>query len=60
MASPVVRGATHAGSWYNEDKDALNAELDAWLNEVPNTIEGVGTLPVKGARLIIAPWVVSH
>jgi predicted class III extradiol MEMO1 family dioxygenase len=48
------RIASHAGSWYTEDPKALSAELDRFLERVPNTIEA-HPIPVPGARVIIAP-----
>lgn len=55
---PTERRATHAGSWYTDSKAILDRQLDEWLNAVPDEIEGVGKLPVPGARVIIAPYVV--
>ncbi|KAL4783132.1 MEMO1 family [Aspergillus varians] len=49
------RAATHSGSWYSDDRRALTYQLDQWLAQVPDTIEGLGSLPVPGARIIIAP-----
>ena len=49
------RSATHAGSWYTDSPDALSAQLKQWLEQVPDNIDGVGQLPVPGARTIIAP-----
>ncbi|PGH28086.1 AmmeMemoRadiSam system protein B [Polytolypa hystricis UAMH7299] len=49
------REATHAGSWYSDDGPTLSHQLDRWLDQVPDEIEGVGKLPVSGARIIIAP-----
>lgn len=58
------REATHAGSWYSENKRELSSQLDGWLEAVPSQTECIGTLsskkdPVKiphpGARAIIAP-----
>ncbi|KAL5341233.1 MEMO1 family [Aspergillus crustosus] len=50
-----TRAASHSGSWYSDDRRALTNELDQWLAQVPGTIEGLGSLPVPGARIIIAP-----
>ncbi|KAL4936416.1 hypothetical protein BDV06DRAFT_205109 [Aspergillus oleicola] len=49
------RAASHSGSWYSNDPRALTRQLDQWLAQVPDTIEGLGSLPVPGARIIIAP-----
>ncbi|KAM5456773.1 hypothetical protein MaudCBS49596_001014 [Microsporum audouinii] len=50
-----VRRPSHAGSWYSDDGATLQAQIDKWLDLVPNELEGVGSLPVPGARVIIAP-----
>ncbi|GAQ38941.1 hypothetical protein AtubIFM56815_007502 [Aspergillus tubingensis] len=50
-----AREDSHAGSWYSDDKSTLSYQLDHWLQEVPDEIEGIGKLPVPGARMIIAP-----
>ncbi|KAF2877138.1 MEMO1 family [Massariosphaeria phaeospora] len=59
-----TRAASHAGSWYSDDKQTLSDELDAWLAEVPDSVQGIGQLsatespysyPVPDARAIIAP-----
>ncbi|EKD17169.1 uncharacterized protein L3040_005391 [Drepanopeziza brunnea f. sp. 'multigermtubi'] len=49
-----TRSASHAGSWYSSGKDKLSNELDQWLAQVPDSIDGT-QLPVAGARVIIAP-----
>ncbi|RAH75143.1 protein MEMO1 [Aspergillus aculeatinus CBS 121060] len=49
------REATHAGSWYSDSQHTLTRQLDQWLAQVPNEIPGIGSLPVPGARIIIAP-----
>lgn len=51
------REASHAGSWYADDRQYLTRQLDHWLAQVPNEIEGIGSLPVPGARFVIAPYV---
>lgn len=51
------REASHAGSWYSDSKRTLTRQLDDWLAQVPDEIEGIGSLPVPGARIIIAPYV---
>ncbi|KAJ5174949.1 UPF0103/Mediator of ErbB2-driven cell motility (Memo-related) [Penicillium canariense] len=49
------RQASHAGSWYSDNPRALTRQLDDWLAEVPESMDQVGSLPVPGARVIIAP-----
>ncbi|OJJ46946.1 hypothetical protein ASPZODRAFT_15635 [Penicilliopsis zonata CBS 506.65] len=49
------REASHAGSWYSDSPRTLSRQLDAWLAQVPSEVEGIGQLPVPGARVIIAP-----
>ncbi|KAL4891792.1 MEMO1 family [Aspergillus ambiguus] len=49
------RDASHAGSWYSDNQRTLARQLDQWLAQVPDHIEGVGSLPIPGARVIIAP-----
>ncbi|OCK89895.1 UPF0103-domain-containing protein [Cenococcum geophilum 1.58] len=58
------RDASHAGSWYSSRKSELSAQLDQWLDQVPDTTKCIGTesskqapaqLPSSGARAIIAP-----
>lgn len=53
--SMVTRSASHAGSWYSDSKAVLAGQLQQWLDQVPGSIDGVGQLPAKGARVIIAP-----
>lgn len=55
----VKRKASHAGSWYTDNGPSLSRELDGWLSNVPDNIDGIGTIPKQGARLIIAPWVLQ-
>lgn len=50
-----IRRHTHAGSWYSDHGPTLEAQLDQWLDLVPGKLEGLGKLPVPGARVIIAP-----
>jgi predicted class III extradiol MEMO1 family dioxygenase len=54
------REATHANSWYSGSARTLTRELDAWLAQVPESLDKVGSLPVPGARVIIAPYVYSQ
>ncbi|KAL4968176.1 protein MEMO1 [Aspergillus stella-maris] len=49
------RAASHSGSWYSDDPRGLTRQLDQWLAQVPDSIEGLGSLPVPGARIVIAP-----
>ncbi|KAK4472444.1 hypothetical protein MN116_003697 [Schistosoma mekongi] len=44
---PVVRRASHAGSWYSGDRARLNKQLQDWLSEV--------TVTRQPARAIISP-----
>ncbi|KAI9150968.1 hypothetical protein H9P43_009583 [Blastocladiella emersonii ATCC 22665] len=65
---PVVRTATHAGSWYLNDEDQLDAQLTAWLTDVrsastfPHPSCAPATpatnppaLPMSGTRVLVAP-----
>ncbi|GME75391.1 unnamed protein product [Ambrosiozyma monospora] len=45
--TPLVRAATHAGSWYTGSQSRLNSQLDAFLSKAPPT--------VPGARVVIGP-----
>ncbi|KAL1707359.1 MEMO1 family [Schizophyllum commune] len=47
-----VRAASHAGSWYTNDGDELNEQLDAWLAAVEPTED---PYPIKGSKAVIAP-----
>jgi predicted class III extradiol MEMO1 family dioxygenase len=49
-----IRAAGKAGSWYEASPNQLGSELDEYLSDVPETIEG-SSLPIPGARIIIAP-----
>ena len=51
------REASHAGSWYSDSTRTLTRQLDDWLAQVPDSMDNVGSLPVPGARVIIAPYV---
>lgn len=53
------REASHAGSWYSDSTRTLTRQLDDWLAQVPDSMENVESLPVPGARMIIAPYVSS-
>lgn len=50
-----TRKAYHAGSWYSDDQAELTSQLDSWMKAVPDHIDGLGALPIPGARIIIAP-----
>ncbi|KAL4878369.1 MEMO1 family [Aspergillus karnatakaensis] len=50
-----TRAASHSGSWYSDDRRVLTNQLDQWLAQVPDNIERLGSLPIPGARIIIAP-----
>ncbi|KAK9449838.1 memo-like protein-domain-containing protein [Limtongia smithiae] len=54
-ARAVRRRATHAGSWYLSDRAELDAQLTAFLGNVPGVLAEHGPLPVPDARIIIAP-----
>lgn len=49
-----VRIASHAGSWYVAEPDGLERDLERYLDAVPEQIND-SHLPIKGARVIIAP-----
>jgi predicted class III extradiol MEMO1 family dioxygenase len=49
-----TRPPAKAGSWYVRDPADLEEELDGYLADVSDTING-SSLPVPGARIIIAP-----
>ncbi|KAG9103936.1 hypothetical protein FRC06_006881 [Ceratobasidium sp. 370] len=50
-----IRRATHAGSWYTEDTDTLDGELDGWLALVKGgALEGFNP-PILGCKAVIAP-----
>ena len=59
-----TREASHAGSWYSSSKSQLSTQLDGWLDKVNTPVQPIGqvssqeslsSLPVPGARMIIAP-----
>lgn len=63
----ILREATHAGSWYTDSQSQLNSHMDGWLDAVKPPVkcigpksegEMVGEVPVPGARVIIAPYVI--
>ena len=56
-SSMPSREATHAGSWYSGSRVSLTRQLDQWLAQVPDGIEGLGSFPISGARFVIAPYV---
>ncbi|KAI1774583.1 UPF0103-domain-containing protein [Hypoxylon cercidicola] len=49
-----TREASHAYSWYEGDPDTLSSQLDSFLSDVPDSINGSG-LPIPGAKVVIAP-----
>lgn len=58
------RQASHAGSWYSDNKQKLSDQLDSFLADVPASTTPIGTvsaqsgdvsIPTQGARAIIAP-----
>ncbi|KAG8728860.1 hypothetical protein FRC12_021433, partial [Ceratobasidium sp. 428] len=50
-----IRRATHAGSWYTDDSDTLDSELDGWLALVQGgALEGYHP-PISGCKAVIAP-----
>lgn len=53
------RTALHAGSWYSNSAKTLAGQLDNWLSQVPETMDHIDSLPVPGARIIIAPYAAS-
>lgn len=54
------REASHSGSWYSDSATTLKRQLDQWLGQVPDQIDGIGQLPVPGARVVIAPYVLIN
>jgi predicted class III extradiol MEMO1 family dioxygenase len=59
-----TREPSHAGSWYSSSKSQLSTQLDGWLDKVNTPVQPIGqvssqesltSLPVPGARVIIAP-----
>jgi len=62
------RQASHAGSWYSDDREELSQQLDQWLEKVPKSAACIGVLsksgshaqfPTPGSRVIIAPYAES-
>jgi len=58
MSYRGTREASHAGSWYTDDPTALSKELDGYLAKVADKIHD-SELPIPGARIIIAPYVLT-
>ncbi|KAI9032304.1 cell motility mediator [Hyaloraphidium curvatum] len=56
---PVVRRASHAGSWYTRSGTKLRQELQGWLDQVPKEVPdkdgGLLSLPSSRVRAVIAP-----
>lgn len=50
--SRTLRKASHAGDWYTDNGQQLDAELSAWLKDVE---PANGLFPVEGCKAIIAP-----
>ncbi|GAA5862490.1 hypothetical protein JCM3774_002534 [Rhodotorula dairenensis] len=53
----VTRAASHAGSWYTDDKARLDAQLATWLEATANPQHGepLKQAPIQGCKAIIAP-----
>lgn len=60
FASIMKRKASHAGSWYTEKKDALNAELDHWLKRVPGTVKDASGRKINLASIASRIAIVPH
>ena len=58
MSADRARPASHADSWYKGDPTMLSDELEENLDEVPKSLHD-SDLPIPGARVIIAPYVLS-
>ncbi|KAJ3275560.1 hypothetical protein HK104_003868 [Borealophlyctis nickersoniae] len=58
--APIVRDASHAGSWYTKAGPRLSTELDNWLKSVPTTPEegslASAPIPMRNVRAVIAPY----
>ncbi|KAL2754930.1 hypothetical protein ACRALDRAFT_1077117 [Sodiomyces alcalophilus JCM 7366] len=54
MSSSEVRKPGKQGSWYSGDANKLADQLEEFLEDVPNQIDGSG-VPIPRARVIIAP-----
>jgi predicted class III extradiol MEMO1 family dioxygenase len=54
-----TRTAGKADSWYEGDAEVLSDQLDDFLSKVPTSINDTH-LPISGAKVIIAPYVVIH
>ncbi|KAL8714519.1 MAG: hypothetical protein Q9220_001467 [cf. Caloplaca sp. 1 TL-2023] len=52
----TTREASHAGSWYTDHGPSLSKQLQDWLDAVPSSIDGIGSIPQPSARIIIAPY----
>ncbi|KAI2622501.1 UPF0103-domain-containing protein [Hypoxylon sp. NC1633] len=59
MKQKGTREASHSDSWYDGDSNTLSNQLDGYLNDVPNSLNGSG-LPIPGAKVVIAPPVQRH
>ena len=54
MSLKGVRENAKANSWYTGNPEKLSTELEGWLDEVPDVVEG-RDVPIPKARVIIAP-----
>ena len=54
MKQKGTREASHAYSWYDGDPTSLSDQLDSFLEEVPDSING-NSLPIARAKVVIAP-----
>ncbi|KIY50602.1 UPF0103-domain-containing protein [Fistulina hepatica ATCC 64428] len=48
----IIRAASHAGSWYEDDGQVLDRQLSQWLEGVQSPEYG---FPIKGCKAIIGP-----
>ncbi|GAA5988755.1 hypothetical protein JCM10908_006157 [Rhodotorula pacifica] len=57
MPRTSTRTATHAGSWYTDNRTRLDEQLEQWLEATsnPSTGEPLKEAPVEGCKAIIAP-----
>ncbi|EIN13698.1 UPF0103-domain-containing protein [Punctularia strigosozonata HHB-11173 SS5] len=50
-----VREASHAGSWYTDDRQRLNTQLSGWLQDVKPQEDDNFHPPIEGCKAIIGP-----
>ncbi|GAA6023161.1 hypothetical protein JCM8202_001006 [Rhodotorula sphaerocarpa] len=57
MGRSSSRAASHAGSWYTNDKARLDEQLSQWLDATknPRSGEALTQAPVPGCKAVIAP-----